>query len=103
MLSQLGSITWKLSQLRFDQIGSLFKEQESFDVKEYLSRSHAMQDRYSLEEIPRGSFTSTAEFHDSLITAFTEHAETLLLSHHCLVAPVPRRDDYGSGAQLPGM
>jgi hypothetical protein len=31
ILSQLGGITWKLSQLRFDKIGSLFEE-ESFEI-----------------------------------------------------------------------
>lgn len=99
VLFQLGAITWKLSRLRFDQIGSLFKEQGSFEAKECLSRGHVMQDRCSLEEIPRGPFTSKTEFYSSLITAFTEHAEALPLSHHCFVAPVPQRDDYESDSQ----
>lgn len=58
-----------------------------------------MQDRCSLEEILCGPFTSKAEFYDSLITAFTEHVEALPLSHHCFVAPVPRRGDHQSDAQ----
>ncbi|KAJ5491957.1 Aminoglycoside phosphotransferase [Penicillium expansum] len=97
ILSQLGGITWKLSQLRFDKIGSLF-EDEFFEIKECLSRGHMLHGRYSLE-IPRGPFTSEAKFYDSLVSAFLEHAEILQLSHHCFVAPVPSRDDYQSSIQ----
>ncbi|KAJ5667808.1 Aminoglycoside phosphotransferase [Penicillium maclennaniae] len=98
ILSQLGSITWKLSQLRFDKIGSLFEEDGTFDIKECLSRGHIFDRRYLLD-IPRGPFNSEAEFYDSLISAFSEHAENLQLSHHCFVAPVPSRDDYPSRKQ----
>ncbi|KAJ5953652.1 hypothetical protein N7454_000548 [Penicillium verhagenii] len=98
VLSQLGEITWKLSQLRFDKIGSLFEEDESFEIKECLSRGHMLHGRYSLD-IPREPFTSEVEFYDSLISAFLEHAEILQLSHHCFVAPVPSREDYQSSMQ----
>lgn len=67
-------------------------------MKECLSRGHMLHGRYSLE-IPRGPFTSGAEFYDSLVSAFSEHAEILQLSHHCFVAPVPARDDYPSSIQ----
>ena len=97
ILFQLGGITWKLSQLQFDKIGSLF-ENESFEIKECLSRGHMLHGRYSLE-IPRGPFTSEAKFYDSLISAFSEQAEILQLSHHCFVAPVPSRHDYESSKQ----
>jgi hypothetical protein len=40
VLSQLGGISWKLEQLHFDRIGSLFKENESFVMNECLSRGH---------------------------------------------------------------
>jgi len=98
ILSQLGRITWKLSQLRFDKIGSLAEEDESFHIKECLSRGHMLHGRYQLE-IPRGPFTSEAEFYDSLVSAFTNHAEILQLSHHCFVAPVPSQSDYPSRIQ----
>lgn len=97
ILSQLGGITWKLSQLQFNKIGSLF-ENESFEIKECLSRGHILHGRYSLE-IPRGPFTSKEKFYDSLISAFSEQAEILQLSHHCFVAPVPSRHDYESSRQ----
>ena len=97
ILSQLGGITWKLSQLQFNKIGSLF-ENESFEIKECLSRGHILHGRYSLE-IPSGPFTSKEKFYDSLISAFSEQAEILQLSHHCFVAPVPSRHDYESSRQ----
>lgn len=98
VLSQLGSITWKLLQLRFDKIGSLFEEDHTFIIKECFSRGHMMSDRCSLE-IPRGPFSSKADFYDSLISALSEHAEVLPLSHHCFSAPVPSRNDYPCNAQ----
>jgi hypothetical protein len=98
ILSQLGGITWKLSKLRFGKIGSLFEGEESFEIKECLSRGHMLHGRYSLE-IPRGPFTSGTEFYGSLVTAFSEHAEIQQLSHHCFVAPVPSRGDYPSSIQ----
>ena len=98
ILSQLGGITWKLAQLRFNRIGSLFEENGSFIIKECLSRGHMMNERCSLD-IPRGPFTSKAEFYDSLISAFSQHAEVLPLSHHCFIAPVPSQNDYLSHIQ----
>lgn len=94
VLSQLGAITWELSQLRFDKIGSLFEEGGDFKVEECLSRGHVLDQRSSLEEVPRGPFTSAASFYDSLISAFIQHAESLQLSHHCFVAPIPSTDAY---------
>lgn len=96
VLSQLGAITWKLSQLRFSEIGSLFEEQGIFKIKECLSRGHVLHQRYSLEDVPRGPFPSEMPFYDSLVTAFMQHAEILRLSHHCFVAPVPCRGEYQS-------
>ncbi|RAH40489.1 uncharacterized protein BO95DRAFT_457352 [Aspergillus brunneoviolaceus CBS 621.78] len=98
ILTQLGRITWKLSHLRFEKIGSLSEEEESFQPKEGLSRGHILHERYDLET-SRGPFTSEAEFWDSLISAFVGHAEALPLSHHCFVAPVPSPEDYQAGMQ----
>lgn len=100
ILSQLGAVTWKLSQVRFDKIGSLLEENDgSFQIKECLSRRHVLHDRYVLEEIPRGPFTSEKDFYNSLISAFSEHAEILQLSHHCFVARVPSQEAYQSRSQ----
>jgi hypothetical protein len=93
ILSQLGAITWELSQLRFDKIGSLLEREGTFHTTECLSRSHVLYERFSLD-IPRGPFCSETEFYDSVISAFLAHAETLSLSHHCFVAPVPKKNEY---------
>ncbi|RJE17989.1 hypothetical protein PHISCL_09669 [Aspergillus sclerotialis] len=98
VLTQLGSIARKLSQLRFENIGSLFEKDGSFEIKECLWRGQILHGRYALE-VARGPFDSKADFYDSLISAFTEHAEILPLSHHCFVAPVPSPGDYSSNVQ----
>lgn len=98
VLTQLGSVTWKLSQLRFKNIGSLFKEDGSIEIKECLWRGHLLHGRYALD-VARGPFTSKADFYDSLVSAFTEHAEILQLLHHCFVAPIPSPEDYPSSVQ----
>ncbi|EAW13452.1 uncharacterized protein ACLA_054990 [Aspergillus clavatus NRRL 1] len=98
VLTRLGSITWKLSQLRLENIGSLFENEGSIEIKESLWRAHMLHGRYALE-VARGPFPSKADFYNSLLSAFKEHAETLQLSHHCFVAPVPSPEDYPSSVQ----
>ncbi|KAE8335815.1 hypothetical protein BDV24DRAFT_155726 [Aspergillus arachidicola] len=93
---QLGSITFKLSQLRLESIGSLIEQNGSFRVGECLSRGHILHERYSLDDVPRGPFSSETQCYDSLIEVLIQHAETLPLSHHSFVAPVPRRELYDS-------
>ncbi|GFF89456.1 hypothetical protein IFM47457_09794 [Aspergillus lentulus] len=99
VLSQLGAITQKLLHVRLDRIGSLFEEGGAFEVKECLARGHVLHQRYTLEDVPRGPFSSETQFYDSLVTAFTQHAEVLPLLHHCFTAPIPSRRDYESDAQ----
>ncbi|KAJ5593846.1 Aminoglycoside phosphotransferase [Penicillium hispanicum] len=94
VMFQLGQITWKLAQVRFDRIGSLFEENGNFELRECLSRGHLLHERYSLHEIPRGPFATESEFYQSLITAMVHHAESLPLTPHCFIAPVPAREDY---------
>lgn len=98
VLTQLGNITWKLSQLRFENIGSLFEIEGLMEIRESLWRGHMLHGRYVLE-VARGPFFSKADFYDSLISAFKEHAEILQLSHHCFVAPVPSLEEYSSNTQ----
>ncbi|RAK89063.1 hypothetical protein BO79DRAFT_194936 [Aspergillus costaricaensis CBS 115574] len=101
VLAQLGDITWKLSQLRFDKIGSLFEEDGVYTIKECLSRGHMLHERFRLE-VSRGPFASESEFYESLLSVFLQHAEALQLSHHCFAAPVPAWEDYGSNSQYKG-
>lgn len=94
VLSQLGAITWQLSRLRFGRIGSLFEEKGDFKVKNCLSRGLTLNQRYSLEELPRGPFSSASEYYSSHLVAFLQHVENLPLSHHCFFAPIPNRSEY---------
>ncbi|KGO67795.1 Aminoglycoside phosphotransferase [Penicillium italicum] len=94
VMSQLGQITWKLAQVRFGQIGSLFEGNEFFFVGECLSKGHIQHKRHSLAGIPRGPFPSEKEYFLSLILALIYHAEMLPLIHHCFTAPVPSKNDY---------
>jgi hypothetical protein len=98
VLSQLGEITWKLAQVRFDRIGSLFEEDDNIKIGECMSRGHVLHQRYSLDEILRGPFATESEFYNSLTTATTHHAESLPLRPHCFVAPIPSREDYENDA-----
>ena len=87
-MTQLGGITWKLSQLRLDRIGSLYVDDGAFKIKECLWRCYLLHERFLLEG-QRGPFATDAEFYDSLVSLFSDQAECLRLSHHCFVAPVP--------------
>ncbi|PWY77745.1 hypothetical protein BO83DRAFT_406829 [Aspergillus eucalypticola CBS 122712] len=95
VLRQLGETTYKLSQLRFSRIGSLFERDGLVPVEECLSRGHILHDRYSLEGVARGPFISEEHY----IEPTCKHAEVLQLSHHCFTAPIPSREDYESHDQ----
>ncbi|CAI7661057.1 unnamed protein product [Penicillium glandicola] len=102
LMLQLGHIAWKLAQVRFAQIGSLFEGNGFFVIGECLSKGHIQHKRYSLEGICRGPFLSENEFYLSLITALVKHAEMLPLVNHCFSAPVPSMDDYRTMDQWNG-
>ncbi|KKZ64062.1 hypothetical protein EMCG_01632 [[Emmonsia] crescens] len=93
IVSQLGVITWQLSQLRFLEIGSLF-EDNGYQVRSCLSRALVDSERDTLPELPRGPFTSEREFFDTLVTGLLQHVECLQLAHHCFFAPCPTRSRY---------
>lgn len=94
IVSQLGDITWQLSQIRTKQIGSIFEGNGEFKVKSCLSQGFLMNVRHSLEELPRGPFISEDQYYVARISALLEHAMYLPLGHHCLFAPVPERKEY---------
>ncbi|KGO36870.1 Aminoglycoside phosphotransferase [Penicillium expansum] len=94
VMSQLGHITWKLAQVRFDKVGSLFEGNGFFFIGECLSKGHIQHKRDCLAGIPRGPFFSETDFFRSLIAALIRHAEMLPLIHHCFTAPVPSKNDY---------
>ncbi|KAJ5644607.1 hypothetical protein N7507_010618 [Penicillium longicatenatum] len=88
ILHQLGRITWKLSQLRFDKSARSLRNMD-------LSASESV---FHLD-IRRGHFASEAEFYDSVVEAFSQHAELLPLKTHCFMAPVPMRKDFNREGQ----
>ncbi|KAJ5731684.1 Aminoglycoside phosphotransferase [Penicillium malachiteum] len=65
-----------------------------------MSRGHILHDCPSLEELPRGPFKTESEFYDSLLTAMKYHAESLPMTPHCFIAPVPSREYHESDAAL---
>ena len=97
-MSQLGAIMSELCDCRFEKIGSIFKEGNGdYSVGECLSPSLTWQERDSLD-LDRGPFDKEHDYHMSLISAFTSHAQELPLTSHTFFAPLPDRLDYKSTA-----
>ena len=96
IMYQLGAITWQLSELRFDCIGSLVETNGLLEMKTCLSPGLIMNERYSLDNIERGPFRSEMDFYKSMLSAFDQHVKYLPLRHHCFFAPLPVRNDYES-------
>lgn len=49
VLRQLGSITWQLCQLKFDEIGSLFEGAHGPVIKSCLTRGLLVHERHTLD------------------------------------------------------
>ncbi|KAF5005922.1 hypothetical protein FDECE_7680 [Fusarium decemcellulare] len=99
ILEQLGRYARQLFGLRFPTIGSLIESDEGYCIDECLSPGHVLQDRETIEELPRGPFHNEADYYCSLTTALRLHAEQLTMGHHVLRAPVPIPDEYPSFAK----
>ena len=94
VLYQLGNVIFQLSGLRFHRIGSLFEGKDGPLVNESLSRGFVVHDRYLLDEVARGPFTSASEYYAALVSMLREHASCLRLSPRCLLAPCPLPEEY---------
>lgn len=95
VMGQLGAITWQLSQLRLDKIGSLFQDDDGhYTVGECLSPSLTWQHRDLLEEVDRGPFDGECAYFKSLISAYISHAQELPLTPHAFFAPFPDESEY---------
>ncbi|KAI5859410.1 kinase-like domain-containing protein [Durotheca rogersii] len=96
IMRQLGAIMSRLSEIRFEQIGSIFEDRHgNFSIGECLSPSLLWQWRDSIEEaIDRGPFSEEGQYLNSLISAFTSHAKELYLTPHTFFAPIPDSLDY---------
>lgn len=93
IIFQLGVITEGLSRLSFPQAGSLVEEDGEFYIKTCLSRELLLNQRYNIEDIPRGSFKSEREYYSAYYSAYFEQAKYFPLSHHCFLAPIPARSE----------
>ncbi|KIL95592.1 hypothetical protein FAVG1_00329 [Fusarium avenaceum] len=93
IMKQLGVIMSRLSNVRFDKIGSLF-EDGGFSVGECLSPVLTWQSRDSIEaEIDRGPFPQEVDYFQSLISIFESHTEELPLTPY-LFFTTAKPDDY---------
>ena len=91
---QLGAITWQLSQLCFDQIGSIFEENGDYEIRTCLPRGLMIDERFSLDEVNRGPFATGDDYCEALFSVFSHNAKCLPLGHHCLLAPIPLPSEY---------
>jgi hypothetical protein len=94
IMCQLGSYARQLFGLRFSTIGSLFESGTGYYIDECLSPGHVLQDRDTIEDLPRGPFHNEADYYGSLAAALHAHAEQLPMGYHILRAPVPVPQDY---------
>ena len=94
IMRQLGRYARQLFGLRFLAIGSLFEGEEGYYVDECLSPGHVLQDRDTIEDMPRGPFHNETGYYSSLATALHLHAEQLPMGYHVLRAPVPVPREY---------
>lgn len=99
ILYQLGSITLRLSKLRFSQIGSLIEDDSGLQIGPCLCRGLVTYYRHELEDINRGPYLTMDSYFSALFTAFTEHARFLYTTPHCFVAPVPLMNEFAEFSQ----
>ena len=100
IMRQLGCYARQLFGLRFPTMGSLFEGgEQGYYIDECLSPGHVLQDRETIEDIPRGPFHNEADYCSSLTAALHLHAEQLPMGYHILRAPVPVRQEYSSFAK----
>ncbi|KAM0417341.1 hypothetical protein ACHAPT_012657 [Fusarium lateritium] len=99
IMRQLGSFSCRLFELRFPTIGSLFEGDEGYYIDECLSPGHVLQDRETIEPLPRSPFHNETDYYSSFATALHLHAEQLPMGHHVLRAPVPVPEEYPNFAK----
>lgn len=93
-------MTEQLYRLSFNQAGSLFEDDEEYNIKTCLSRGLILNDRYMLEDIHRGPFQCSRDYFEAQILAFTQHVKYLPLGHHCFFAPIPAPNEYDDYIQF---
>ncbi|OAA58100.1 Protein kinase-like domain protein [Niveomyces insectorum RCEF 264] len=111
IMRQLGGYAAQLYPCRFQAIGSLFEEgapedmggtegdaPTAYRVGECLAPGLLMLDRETLEDLPRGPFSTDADYYEALVRALLLHAEQLPMGHHLFRAPIPIPHEYDSFA-----
>jgi len=73
---------------------------KKFHIKTCLSRDLLLNQRYTLEDIPRESFKFEKDYYETQISTFLEHVKYLALDHHCFFAPIPARSEYDDDAEF---
>jgi len=100
IMSQIGAIMFRLSQLRIEKLGSLFQDDnDDYVVGECLSPSFVWQDRDSLKAVDRGPFDNERAYLKSLISVYVSHVHELPLTPHAFFAPIPDVSEYASWAR----
>ena len=96
IVRQLGQIYAYMSNIRFDQIGSLFRKDGSYVTGKCLYPSLFWQsrDEFDEEDIPRGPFTEAESFYKALISALFVHVKELSMEHHLFHGPVPLPEEH---------
>ena len=100
IIRQLGEVHAHLSNLRFNQLGSLYPylSDGNFVLGTCLYPGLIWQgrDEFSEDDIPRGLFNYVHEFYKALISALFAHLRELPMEHHLFHAPVPIPQEYES-------
>ncbi|KAF7552499.1 hypothetical protein G7046_g7388 [Stylonectria norvegica] len=95
IMRQLGAIMFSLSEIHFDNIGSLVEDYAgNYSIGECPSPSLLWQSRDELEGIDRGPFAQDSQYFHSLVSAFIAHSKELSLTPHSFFAPIPDPFDY---------
>ncbi|KAK1767706.1 hypothetical protein QBC33DRAFT_585666 [Phialemonium atrogriseum] len=94
IMRQLGCYARQLFSLRFPTIELLFERDEGYCIGECLSPGHVLQDRETIEDLPRRPFHHEPDYYSSLAVALLLHAEQLPMGHHVLRAPIPVPQEY---------
>ncbi|KFY95685.1 hypothetical protein V498_03196 [Pseudogymnoascus sp. VKM F-4517 (FW-2822)] len=68
VIRQLGGIASQLSNLRFNELGSLFQEAGEYRVGKCLSPAFVFHDRETLGDIERGPFKHDDEYYQALVS-----------------------------------
>ncbi|ESZ93480.1 RNase H domain containing protein [Sclerotinia borealis F-4128] len=103
IMTQLGALRAQLSKMTFPKICSLYTEDKnkssSYHIGKCLSPSLTWYMRDSLDEIPRGPFSCTQDFHNSELSALLGHVQELPLSPHVFFAPLPKAAEFDTWAE----